>query len=301
MKKRLMLIRRILLVSLIILTLYFFFYEPKYSGSIKIPDRTLVISHRGFGNHAPDNSLSAVKISLENKMNGVDLDSQLSSDNELIIFHDLSVDRLTTGTGKVKDKTLAELKKLDLGLKFKESFRGSYVSTFEDMVNEVNESSILMVELKVPSMKDTGIEKRAVEIIQKHNAYSFVYLSSFNPLVLYRLKKLDKNVKTAYIFMDTNWNEDLLKEIKQEDLVNLPYVLRKEFFRVVIRKIIKPDLLSVNVGVDERTIDKLLKKGYPVFLWTPDKEEDINSALNKKPYGIITNEPWLGKQLRDAR
>ena len=56
-----------------------------------------------------------------------------------------------------------------------------------------------MVELKVPGRQRTGIEERAVAIIQKYHAQDSVYLSSFNPLVLYRLKQLDPTIRTVYM------------------------------------------------------------------------------------------------------
>ena len=292
----------IILALFILLLCYFFFYEPVYAGPIKIPEETLVISHRGFGLHAPDNSLAGVKIALSNRLDGVDVDGQLSSDGELIIFHDLSVDRLTDSTGRVNSKTLEELKRLDLGLKYNNSFDGSYVATFEDFLTTINGSAIFMVELKVPGAGKTGIEERAVEIIKKHDAYDWVYLSSFNPIVLYRLEKLDQRINTVFIFMDTNWNKELLSEIiVKEDIVDLPWFLRQEPIRKAIRKIIKPDLLSVNHRVEEKTISILLDKGYPIFLWTPNNESDINYNLGKKPYGVITDEPLLGKELKDKK
>ena len=214
----------------------------------------------------------------------------------------MSVDRLTNATGRVGAKTLEELLRLDLGPKYNESFKGSYVATFEEFVKNVNGSAILMVELKVTKAGRTGIEETAVEIIRKHNVFDYVYLSSFNPLVLYRLKKLDSRVHTVFILMDTNWNEELLKEIIiPEDRVNLPWMLRQEPIRKAIRKIIKPDLLSVNYRVDDNTINTLIKKGHPIFLWTPNNETDIARSLNKKPYGIITDEPLLGKNLRNGQ
>ena len=79
------------------------------------PPRPLVFAHRGFGDLAPDNSLYAVERALEAGMDGVDVDGQLTRDGELVIFHDLSVDRLTSDTGRVRDKTLAEMLALDLG------------------------------------------------------------------------------------------------------------------------------------------------------------------------------------------
>jgi len=100
--------------------------------------------------------------------------------------------------------------------------------------------------------------------------------------------------------MDTNWNEEIRKEVPPEDLKNLPFFLRKEFTRRGIRKIIKPDLLSINKEVDEKTIDNLINKGWPVFLWSPDSKDELMWSLNKSPYGIITNEPLRGKKLRDG-
>ncbi len=297
--KRKKLILLSILGILIIILSYLFLYEPTYSGPIITNEKILVIAHRGFGLHAPDNSLVGAKLALANGLDGIDVDGQITADGELVIFHDLSVDRLTNSTGHVSGKTLAELKSLDLGPKFNESFRGAYVATFEDFLTTVNGSAIYMVELKVATASDTGIEKRAVEIIKKHNATDWVYLSSFNPIVLYRLEKLDPKINTVFIFMDTNWNEELLAEVEEGVRVDLPWFLRQEAIRRAIRKIIKPDLLSVNHRVDEGTIDRLLKKEYPIFLWSPNNESDINFNLNRQPYGIITDQPLQGKALRN--
>ncbi len=148
-------------------------------------------------------------------------------------------------------------------------------------------------------MAATGIERRAVEIIQRYGAHERVVLSSFNPVVLYRVKRLDPNVRTALIFMDTNWNPELLAEIKPGDAVNLPWPVRQEFIRRAIRKIVRPDLLSINHAVDEAVTNRLIAKGWPVFIWTPDEEGDIRRALAKHPYGVISNEPVRAKVLRD--
>jgi glycerophosphoryl diester phosphodiesterase len=155
-----------------------------------------------------------------------------------------------------------------------------------------------MVELKVPGLKPTGMEQRAVEIVRRHGAQRDVVLSSFNPVVLYRLKRLDPQVRTALIFMDTNWNPELVAEIKPGDLVNLPWPLRQEFIRRAVRKIVRPDLLSINHQVDEAVIDRLIAKGWPSFIWTPDEEGDIRRALAKRPYGVISDQPIRARQLR---
>ena len=123
-------------------------------------------------------------------------------------------------------------------------------------------------------------------------------LSSFNPFVLRRVKKLDPNVRTAFIFMDTNWNPELLAEIKPEDRVDLPWIVRQEWIRRALRKLIKPDLLSINHEVDSDVIDRLIAKGWPVFIWTIDEEPEIQRALAKQPFGIITDQPLRARQIR---
>jgi glycerophosphoryl diester phosphodiesterase len=275
-------------------------YEPPYGGTlVKMPERTLVFAHRGFGDHGPDNSLYAVERAMAAGMDGVDVDGQFTRDGELVIYHDLSVDRLTSGTGKVRDKTAAEMLGLDLGPNYDSAITGAYVRTFEDFVREVKGRGILMVELKVPGAGATGIEERAVEIIRRHDAYADVVLSSFNPLVLRRLKRLDPRIRTAFIFMDTNWNPELLAEIRPEDRVDLPWFLRQEPIRRALRKLVKPDLLSINHEVDEGVTDRLIAKGWPAFIWTPDEEADLRRAFAKKPYGVISDQPLRARRIRD--
>jgi glycerophosphoryl diester phosphodiesterase len=157
-----------------------------------------------------------------------------------------------------------------------------------------------MVELKVPGLKPTGIEQRAVEIIRKYDAHADVVLSSFNPFVLRRVKQLDPNVRTAMIFMDTNWNPELLAEIRPEDRVDLPWMLRQEWIRRGFRKLAKPDLLSINHEVDSGVTRRLIGKGWPVFIWTIDQAEDIREALKQRPYGIISDRPLGAKGVRDG-
>ena len=284
---------------LVLLLIYLFGYEPAYHGTLVVrAPRPLIFAHRGFGDYGPDNSLYAVERALEAGMDGVDVDGQLTRDGELVVFHDLSVDRLTSGTGRVGDKTLKEMLALDLGPKYKAGLSGAYVRTFEDFVRSVKGRGTVMVELKVPGLAPSGIERRAVEIIQKHDAHLSVVLSSFNPMVLHRVKQIDPLVRTAFIFMDTNWNPELIAEIKQGDLVNLPWVLRQEFIRRAIRKFIQPDMLSINHQVDEAVIERLIAKGWPAFIWTPNTQAEIRRALAKRPYGVISDQPILARQLR---
>ena len=158
-----------------------------------------------------------------------------------------------------------------------------------------------MVEMKIPGIANTGAEEEAVRIIEKYDAFDNVYLSSFNPLVLYRLEKIDPRVQTALIFMDTNWNEELRAEIKPEDFVTYPWILQQEWFRRGIRNIVKPDMLSVNVEVDLDTRHKLIDQGWPIYLWTINEEEALSEAIASHPYAIITDQPHRAQSVLEAK
>lgn len=76
--------------------------------------KVLVVSHRGDWRNAPENSLQAYKNCIENGVDMIEIDLQKTKDGQLIIMHDRTVDRTTTGKGKVADYTFDEIRKLKL-------------------------------------------------------------------------------------------------------------------------------------------------------------------------------------------
>lgn len=74
----------------------------------------LVVSHRGDWRNAPENSLQAFQNCIDMGVDMVELDLKETKDGELILMHDQTLGRTTTGKGKVSDYTLAELKQLNL-------------------------------------------------------------------------------------------------------------------------------------------------------------------------------------------
>ena len=273
-------------------------YEPNYKAAQSISkSNLLIVAHRGFGNYGPDNSLSAVKMAIEANVDGVDLDGQMTSDGKLVIYHDPNLDRLSDGKGPLKEKTLAELKALDVGFKFDEKFRGERIATYEEALRIVNGKVKLIVELKTSTVGSDSSENIAVGLIQKYNAYDWTILSSFNPFVLYRIKKLDKKVKTMFIFKDVNVDPEILSKIHPTDSKGIPWVLRNDFCRSLMRRLINPDFLSAEITVNKNTVKKLIDKGYPLFLWPPNDEKTIKESIGVKPYGVITDEPILAKEI----
>ena len=78
----------------------------------------LILCHRGAKNYAPENTLTAFKIALDLGADGFELDTQLTSDGHVIVYHDSTMDRVTNGQGKTSRLPLAELRELDAGSSF---------------------------------------------------------------------------------------------------------------------------------------------------------------------------------------
>ena len=74
----------------------------------------LVVAHRGDWRYAPENSLAAIENAIEMGCDVVEIDIQKTKDGHLILMHDNTLNRTTTGSGKVSDRTLEEIRKLRL-------------------------------------------------------------------------------------------------------------------------------------------------------------------------------------------
>lgn len=66
-------------------------------------ENVLVVAHRGDWRYAPENSLAAIEHSIDVGVDVVEIDLQLTKDSVLVVMHDATLDRTTTGTGRVSD------------------------------------------------------------------------------------------------------------------------------------------------------------------------------------------------------
>lgn len=116
-------------------------------NKIKLPEKGLC-AHRGAMETHPENTLIAFREAVKAGAHMIELDVQLTKDKELVIMHDLTVDRTTDGEGKVSELTLAEIKKLDAGSYKSPGFSGEPVPTFMEALNVMPDNIWLNVHLK---------------------------------------------------------------------------------------------------------------------------------------------------------
>lgn len=87
------------------------------------------VGHRGYSAAYPENTLVSIQASFGAGADITEIDLLKSSDGEVVIFHDDTLDRTTDGTGPVSAKTLAELQLLDAGSWFAPEFAGEPIPT----------------------------------------------------------------------------------------------------------------------------------------------------------------------------
>lgn len=117
----------------------------------------VVVGHRGLMTHAPEETLANFAACVNLRV-GIELDVRRTRDGQLVCLHDATVNRTTTGTGKVSGLSLRELRQLDAGKKFDLLFAGERVPTLEEafaLLRDRKATSILVaVDLKVPDCEE---------------------------------------------------------------------------------------------------------------------------------------------------
>jgi len=171
-------------------------YRPAGSAIVRHDDvmpypRTC--AHRGFNTVAPENSLPAYGAAIAMGAEEIEFDLWFTKDGEVVSIHDSTLDRVSNGTGKVWEYTLAELREFDFGIKRGEAFAGMKIPTFEDILKKFACHCIMNIHLKTPGDKPEYLDK-VVELIKKYDCEKYVYFMSGNDELLERLQREYPNI-----------------------------------------------------------------------------------------------------------
>jgi glycerophosphoryl diester phosphodiesterase len=151
------------------------------------------VAHRGGAATAPESTLAAYEAAKAAGIPAWELDVQLSSDGELMAFHDDDLDRTTNGHGPLAARSFAELRALDAGTWFGLRWAGERIPTFEEVIalakTAAPQGVRLLVEIKSPHLYP-GIEQRLIEVLDRTGYHDRVLIMSFDGLSLERVRAL---------------------------------------------------------------------------------------------------------------
>lgn len=138
----------------------------------------IVAAHRGASRLAPENTVAAFEAAMASGAVALELDVQLTSDDELVVIHDASLDRTTSGHGAVRSLNAAEINGLDAGAWFSPEFAGERIPTLDQVLESTKGRARLNIELK--DTRTDRIAERVIETVRAHDAIDRVVVMSFD-------------------------------------------------------------------------------------------------------------------------
>lgn len=138
-----------------------------------------VCAHRGFSGALPENSLASFGAAVALGAEEIEFDLWQTKDGVLVSAHDITLERISNGTGKIYDYTLEELEKLDFGAKHSEKFKGLKIATFEQILKKFACQTIMNIHVK--EQEDDKKRERVEKIcalIKKYDCLQHVYIMS---------------------------------------------------------------------------------------------------------------------------
>ncbi|MFW5995596.1 MAG: glycerophosphodiester phosphodiesterase [Spirochaetia bacterium] len=242
-----------------------------------------VIAHAGGAGHAPANTIEAFDTAVEMGAHVLEMDLQLTADNEVVVIHDADVDRTTNGIGTVREMTLEELRELDAGYSWQDDsgefpFRdeGVQIPTLNEVI-ERYEDYPMVVELKTDGGED--IVDAVAAVIDRHGVHDTVVVSSFDAQYLERFREIMPDVAT-----NLGVNEAGRFYALQLFGLHRWHAPPGEVLQV-------PSTYSGIPVFVPGFVRKAEQMGLHVQVWTINEYDEILELLERGVHGIITDYP----------
>lgn len=164
--------------------------------------RPLVWAHRGASGYAPENTLISFQKAVELGADGIELDVQLTKDDQIVVIHDEWIDRTSDGKGWVKDYTLEELRKFNYNKTFPEVEHAD-IPTLREVYELIKPTNLTInVELKTGIVFYEELERKVIELTKEMGMENRVLYSSFNHYTCVKLHELCPEAYVGFLYMD---------------------------------------------------------------------------------------------------
>lgn len=222
------------------------------------------VAHRGLHDAARgviENTASAARAAAEAGF-PIECDVQLTADGEAVVFHDFTLDRLTTGTGRLDERTAAEL----AAVPFKAT--ADRIPTLDAYLDLIGGRVPLIIEIKSRFDGDLRLTRRVAEVVNRRPEP--VVLMSFDPDIVAALIALTpgkvRGIVAEAKYIDGEWKQ--FDDAKRQSLGQLLHVATS-----------KPDFVAWHVKDLPHAVPNMARHfGMPVLTWTVRTPEDRERA-----------------------
>ncbi|WP_252107162.1 MULTISPECIES: glycerophosphodiester phosphodiesterase [unclassified Halomonas] len=262
-----------------------------------------VIAHRGASGHAPESSMAALELAHAWGADYLELDVQMTSDGELVAFHDDTLERTSNGEGHINDYSLAELKELDTGSWFNEenpalaneAFEGAHILTLEEVFNRFGQDARYYLETKSPAL-NPGVEEGLVRRLEAYDMIETgrVLIQSFDQESLLKIHDLNADIPLIQLvwYSPDDENEGHLTE--WTGVTPGPDEITDADFQVVADYAVGLGtnyLFDDEPVITEEFVHQAQENGLAVHVYTVNDANEMQRLLDWGVDGLFTNYP----------
>ncbi len=238
--------------------------------------KTAVWAHRGASAYAPENTMEAFELARKMGADGIEIDVHFSRDKKLIVAHDETVDRCSSGSGRIVDKSYQELLELDFS-NGKKGYRNVKVPLLEQVLDFIRESGMtLNIELKTGIVLYEGIEAAVAKMVHDFHVEDQLIYSSFNHYSLMLMRQADPASRIGLLYSEAMIDPAL-------------------YAKRIGANALHPFYATLAVP---GTMESAKKNGILVHPWTVDDEKTLKAMLQLQVEAVITNKPDVALRVR---
>jgi glycerophosphoryl diester phosphodiesterase len=252
------------------------------------------MGHRGDPNKAPENTMLALKVALEGGVDFLESDIRLTSDNELVLFHDDDLRRTTGKSGLVRERKLEELRQIDFGYMFTLDgvtfpFRdkGLSVVSLREAFNEFPQARFVL-DIKD---RDRKAPHELAKVLEEYERTRSVAIASFIPK---QMKLFREIMPEAITSAHPGEVRNFVLGTRLRALSIFSRNIQYQAFQVPIKS-------GFTTVVNERFVEQAHKRGIAVQVWTINDKKEMEWLIELGVDGIFTDEPSLLREVLSER
>lgn len=235
--------------------------------------RPVVFAHRGNSAHAPENTLTSFVSAADLGADAIELDTKLTSDGRVIVFHDRTLERTTDGSGAIAGLSSHALRELDAGSHKGIEFRGEKIPYLDEIFEAVGKRVRINVELTNYSTPWDGLVPAVCALVRKHGLEGRILFSSFLATNLHQAQTILPGVPRG-LLADVSWRGAWARSFG---------------FAFGSYVALHPFVLDVSA----RQISRVHRLRRKVNVWTVNDPADMRNLADWGADGIFTDDPAL--------
>jgi glycerophosphoryl diester phosphodiesterase len=260
---------------------------PLLSPAQRASRRPLVFAHRGGRAVGPENTIPAFDAGLRAGADGLELDVHLSSDGEVVVIHDPTLDRTTDASGLVAAHTAAELARViathRFGVNLEHSWTGDHagIPTLREVLGRYRDVPVI-IEIKAAT-PDTA--RTVVDVVRHLGAVERVCIGSFSLVAVQEVRRLEPRIATS-------------ASRREGQLALYRSWAGLSPGRVGYRALQVPEEAGRLRVVTPRFLRAVHRANLALQVWTVNEETDMRRLFEWGVDGIVTDRPDVGVRVR---